>query len=266
VEIVVVILILLLVWFVLAVLFWGGTSWFQGYIYEESTGGLPWRAPAAAAAVTAFLGLWCLLNYLVAKPKQPLPFDVPHSFTAHEEKLDVKELWAKHEKAEARTHYRVTKGTKTETERILIGDGGRTWPKGTRTVEAIYLKEDGRDVKFKADHDAGRYVEEGGGRYMTEDQLGWVFTPARAGSTFLMLVINGLFLAVWFASLWLLLRFQWSHALGIAAVFWLLTTVLIVPQVLDRTPRKAADDKVTRWQGDKVKVHCSPCHLVSLSP
>jgi hypothetical protein len=241
------VLILGIVWFVLAVLFWAGTSWFQGYIYEESTGGLPWRAPAAAAAVTLYLGLWCLLNYLAAKPKPaPLPFDVPHSFTPGEEKSEkpVKEFWVKHEKSEAKTHFKVTKGTKNVTDLVILDERNNKWTTGSKTVEAIFIKEAGadgpREVKFKAEHDAGRFVEEGGRRYMTEDQLGWIYTPPRTGGTLIMLIINALFLAVWFVSLWLLLRFQWSHALGIAAVLWLLLTVLIVPQILDRTPRKEA--------------------------
>ncbi|HMC63794.1 MAG TPA: hypothetical protein VKI65_02535, partial [Gemmataceae bacterium] len=31
--------------------------------------------------------------------------------------------------------------------------------------------------------------------------------------------------------LWLLLRFQWSHALGLAVVFWLVMTLLILPML-----------------------------------
>jgi hypothetical protein len=239
-------LILLLLWFVTAVLLWAGTSWFQGYIYEESTGGLFWRAPAAAAAVTIYLGFWCLLNYFVAKPKPAsLPLDVPLFFTQGVEKSEkpVKDLWAKHEQGEAKTHFSVTRDIKTVTGLIILDDRNNPWPKGSKAVEAIFIKEDGpdgtRDVRFNADHDAGRYVEENGRRYMTEEQLGWIYTPPRGGATLAMLAINAFYFAVWFVSLWLLLRFQWSHALGLATVFWLLTTGLIVPQILDRAPRKA---------------------------
>ena len=33
----------------------------------------------------------------------------------------------------------------------------------------------------------------------------------------------------WFACLWLLLRFQWPHALGLAVVLWLACTLLLWP-------------------------------------
>jgi hypothetical protein len=46
------------------------------------------------------------------------------------------------------------------------------------------------------------------------------------------LLLNFGFLAVWFLCLWLLLRFQWSHALGLAVVFWLVMVLIIMPMIL----------------------------------
>src|SRR5262249_16484404 len=55
------VLILLAVGFILSVLLWAWTLWFQAYIYEQATEGLEWRAPAAGGAVLLLLILWCLL-------------------------------------------------------------------------------------------------------------------------------------------------------------------------------------------------------------
>jgi hypothetical protein len=38
-----------------------------------------------------------------------------------------------------------------------------------------------------------------------------------------------LHLIVWFLCLWLLLRFQWGHALGLACVAWLVLTFFLPP-------------------------------------
>src|SRR5262249_3522507 len=48
------------------------------------------------------------------------------------------------------------------------------------------------------------------------------------------LLLNILFLALWFACLWPLLRFQMSHALGLAVVLWLVLTLTIVPMLLEQ--------------------------------
>jgi hypothetical protein len=77
-----------------------------------------------------------------------------------------------------------------------------------------------------------RYVEVGGrGRVMTEDNLGWL-GEFRWGAYFVNLLLNVLHLAVWFVCLWLLLRFQWAHALGLAFVFWLVMTLAVLPPIL----------------------------------
>ena len=45
-------------------------------------------------------------------------------------------------------------------------------------------------------------------------------------------LLNVLHLGVWFVCLWLLLRFQWSHALGLAAAVWLVLTLTFLPPLL----------------------------------
>jgi hypothetical protein len=77
-----------------------------------------------------------------------------------------------------------------------------------------------------------RYVEVGGrGRVMTEDNLGRL-GEFRWGPFLVNLLLNVLHLGVWFVCLWLLLRFQWSHALGLAFIFWLVMTLAVLPPIL----------------------------------
>jgi hypothetical protein len=67
---------------------------------------------------------------------------------------------------------------------------------------------------------------------MMADSVGQIGS-FRWGAFFGNLLLNVLHLGVWFAVLWLLLRFQWPHALGLAVVFWLVMTLAVVPQILD---------------------------------
>jgi hypothetical protein len=95
--------------------------------------------------------------------------------------------------------------------------------------------------KFKPDEPA-RYVEEGGQhRVLTEYdvQRGQV-TRTRRGLLLGYFLLNVLLLAVWFTGLWLLLRFQWPHALGLAVVLWVATMLVILPVLTSRT-KQAVD-------------------------
>jgi hypothetical protein len=98
-----------------------------------------------------------------------------------------------------------------------------------------------------------RYVEVGGrGRVMTQDEIGRI-AEFRWGAYFVNLFLNVLHLGVWFVCLWLLLRFQWSHALGLAVVFWLVMTLAVLPPILSKAqaavqkqpPAKTAADVIS---------------------
>src|SRR5262245_52048268 len=78
-------LFVLLIGFILAVLFWVGTVTIQGYWYSEPTPGIAWRAPAAAAVITVFVGLWCILNWRGSDPdRESVPYDTINNFSASE--------------------------------------------------------------------------------------------------------------------------------------------------------------------------------------
>jgi hypothetical protein len=234
--------ILFVLWFSLAVLLAAGSLAIQRYIYSEPSGHILWGAPAAAAVLTVFLAFWCFVNYRAADPKaKELPYGTLFTSSGSEDFGDpVRELWA--EKAGVRTHYtRFTEPGVVPRYEYREASSQKPW-KHDKSIQAVIVKEGDskqpQEVRFVTNYDAGRYEEEGGKRYMNMDNFGRIFTP-RAARSFWMIVLNILHLGVWFLMVWLLLRFQWSHALGLAAVFWLAMTMLFVPQILDRVPRKA---------------------------
>jgi hypothetical protein len=231
-----VILILLLLALALTVLLWVGTVSIQGYFYNEVSPDLIWRAPAAALAVTLYIGFWCWFTY--GSPRGAYGslfyFDAPS-----EEERFAYLVWVKKDHSEVRYHWNGSN---------WVDDAGRPFRRSTseEMVEELRAepkdKESGKSVVFKADLTSERkfknpaqYIEEGGARrVMTEDSLGRVSTPKR-GLEFANLLLNGLHFVVWFLVLWLLLRFQWSHALGLALPLWLALSLTAVPFLLART-------------------------------
>ena len=234
-------LILLVVFLSLAVFLAAGSLTIQGYIYSEPVGDIFWRAPAAAAVLTAYLGLWCYLNYRARDPKaQELPYDALFTSSATEDATyPVAELWA--EKGGERKHYRrFTVDTGTFSRFEYHDSSEKRFPHD-RSIEAVVIKEgdpkEPHEARFVAKHDEAKYVEEGGSRYMTVDNFGRIYTP-RPGRSRVMLLLNILHFVVWFLTIWLLLRFQWPHALGLAAAIWLAMTLLIGPLIFAKIPAK----------------------------
>ena len=241
-------LILLVVGFSLAILLAAGTLFIQGYLYSEPVGAIFWRAPAAAGALTAFLGFWCFVNYRAADPNATqLPYETLFTSVGPEDTGKIEPaLWV--DRAGVRTHYRVYKYEGTPLTFEYRAEGKTLKPED-KCIGAIIVKEgdpkEPHEMRFVPQYGAGKYVEEGGMRYMTMDKnLGRIYTP-RPGRSTAMVLLNLIHFGVWFAVVWLLLRFQWPHALGLAAVFWLAMTWLVVPQILAKLPRKPVEPTVS---------------------
>ena len=213
-----------------------GTLFFQGYIYTEATPGLFWQAPAAGAVMAGFFALWCLavVNSADAHPED-IPYDTLFRFSPRVEmvKEPVKEIWAV-KKNDEKVRY---KRHRIDQRRYEYRDAtvGRPW-NGTG-VKAIEL--DHEDTKYRFDltaSETGAYP-----RFVNEK--GWSMPAFESGPTgiptafrtsrFLAnLFFNITHLILWFVCLWLLLRFQWSHALGLAFCLWLLFTLALLPMML----------------------------------
>jgi hypothetical protein len=230
------ILVLLLVWFVLTVVLAAWTLWFQGYIYSEPVGEIYWRAPAAGTALALFLCLWAVLDYRV-----PGRYRALFEFSGREGH-NYDELYIPAGPG----------GTAGDTEEVYrfrpSAQGGRKYYKGdkllpSRPGKVIVLAKDQRHV-FEPDRDAaGNFVVSGDGwlHYrdkargleMVEGQLGQV-SVYHTGWLIVDLLLNLVHLALWWVCLWLVLRFQWPHALGMAVVSWGAMTLFVVPMVLGR--------------------------------
>jgi hypothetical protein len=229
-------LILLLTWLVLAALLWGGSRWIQGALYERIPPDLIWRAPAAAAAVTAFLLIWAMLNSAALGPGDTeLPYNTLLQFSSERLSEPVAEMTV--ERADAKVIYKkVSLPTTPPTQEYRDADHNQFKPERVHDAKAITVKDGENEVRFLPDPNEQRFKEEKGRRYLSYESFGRITTP-RTGATWLMIVLNLLHLAIWFVVVWLLLRFEWPHALVGAVALWAAMTML-VPSILDRVPRK----------------------------
>jgi hypothetical protein len=246
-----VLLIVLVVAAGVAVLVAAGTLIIQGYLYSEPVGGLAWRAPAVGAAAGLFFGLWCGLE-----AKAPGRYDTLWNFSPREVK-EFDRFWSERTTGPTKTEivYRRERGERG-TPRYVDPDG-RPWRRSDNgLMTAVIVEEDGQKKRFEAplnpdktfrldENGQVQYAEAGGdGRVMSEAALGQV-TRTRAGLLVGNLLINLAHLLVWFLAIWLLLQFQWPHALGLAAIFWLVFSLTVWPVMQERVRRAATQPTTT---------------------
>jgi hypothetical protein len=114
-------------------------------------------------------------------------------------------------------------------------------PFSSAGVLAIVIKDaDGTEHRFNkvnpsSDPADVQYVDERGW-VIEENKYGPNGEPyvSRWGRFLVNLFLNFFHLVLWFLCLWLLLRFQWPHALGFAVVMWLIVTLSILPMMLSQ--------------------------------
>jgi hypothetical protein len=251
----VLILILLLTAVALAVLLWAGTLFFQGYLYTEPVSELYWRAPAAGAVLALFLGLWCLLDY-----NNPDSYDTLFRFHPSEG-IPFTEFWSQKQmpngKLGPNVLYEKKRGArfvnaqnepwrKAENQ-LIVGQVTIRLKDGSQIEFRPVLNEKGK-FKYEAGQTDVRFVEVGNGRELYESELegGGTLPTSHPGLFWMNLLLNFAHLGVWFACLWLLLQFQWPHALGLAAVLWLITTLTVLPMLLDQTRTLAREEAAPR--------------------
>jgi hypothetical protein len=236
------ILVLLIVLVVLVILVTAWSMWFQAFLYTEPSQGLVWRGPAAAGAIMAVLLVWVVLEYRsqAREHRDGYYFGPIWSSTSTRSPEPFKEL-------------RVVEGN---TEKVYVrrkGTGEYHLPtqpdkKLGGTPPHVIVEENGKRSKFEPERDAQgkfkrrknrsgqedlRYVDEKG-RVMVEGRLGELETFS-FGLFVGNLLLNLLLVAACFLSFWLLVRFQWLHALGHAVVLALLILFCAMPSMLDYT-------------------------------
>lgn len=224
------VLILFVVFVVLGLLLAAWTLFFQGYIYSEPVEAIYWRAPAAAAALTLFLAVWVIFDYRsIANRTDEGRYRPLQEFSASE--------------VEKYEYLTIVYRDRTQDKYTLQGDNryrnkaGRE-PLSKARSQIIANHKDGEPHVFKPVEKDGKtvYVEEGNpARSWTEDSMGQV-SIFHFGWFLMTLLLNFGFLIVWFLSLWLLLHFQWLHALGLAFVFWLVS-LFVLPMVLTQAEK-----------------------------
>lgn len=241
------VVLMVVLYLVLSGLLAAWTVWFSGYLYEQPTDHIEWRGPAAGGAVFAATLLWVVMAYNSPGSYRPL-----WEFSSSEVSPPFKELYVPNDAGEVE-RYRLIGG-----KREYRLNGNENLKPLTSRPAVIVVKEDGKERTFKLERDekgrplhrktrtlfgstdeTPRYVDEGG-YVMLADSIGQV-TTFKGGNFVLNLFLNFLLLGAWFAALWLLLKFQWSHALGQAVVFWLVMCLFVVPQILSYAERVAKE-------------------------
>jgi hypothetical protein len=179
-----------------------------------------------------------------------LPYDTIFSFKPRVDKYKnpVNELWVVKKGVKEPVHYKVKKVYRGGifTSEYVEGDSGRAYsPSG---VEEIIIKEDGAKIRFlPAPPPAGagyrEFVDDDGWTIREYPQSGPTGLPeAFRWSRFLAnILLNLLHLVLWFVCLWVLVRFQWSHALGLALVMWLVMTLAVLPMMFEQAGRRAQE-------------------------
>jgi hypothetical protein len=247
-------LILLVVGVTVTVLLWVGTLFLQGYYYTEPTKGILWQAPAAGAALTIFLVMWCFLvaNSATATT-QDIPYDTLFRFSPQVEMFrdPVRELWAVHKgKGTKEVLYKIYRTPPNQYGYKKAGSLSDSPLTNLETVEAILIKGDqGDKIRFTQ-----ATVSEGSYDHLVSDdgwQMKWYHGPTglpfkfRWGRFLLTFFLNSFHLVLWFACLWLLLRFQWGHALGLAIVLWLVMTLTFMPMLLTQAAQVAQERRTS---------------------
>jgi hypothetical protein len=228
----------------LSVLLWVGTVYLQSYFYTEPSAGAYWQAPAAGAALALFLLVWCLLN--VNTPHDPgqvlpyEPYDTLFRFSPVEDldKEPANKIWAVRKGVKDPIPFERRRTGQNSYEYVDVVTKRQRW--SFTGVEAILLEPHDKGEKIRFELDKKLLDDTGSSRYVSEQ--GWVMGESNLGqpSTFRTgrflanLLLNLFHLALWFVCLWMLLHFQWSHALGLAVVLWLVMTLAFVPMLMSR--------------------------------
>jgi hypothetical protein len=234
-------IILLLTGITLGVLLWVGTVFLQGYFYTEPNPEVYWAAPATGGAIALFLLVWCILD--VNSTEGPaVPYDTLFQFSATED-LDTRppeKIWVVRPGTKEPVKYESRPTVRGNVKSYEYVDPVTQQRFGsTGGVEAILVEDTtgklgdkGAKVRFTRDKESGKFVGPDG--WILEENNNWVGARFRTGLFLGNVLLNLLHLALWFVCLWLLLRFQWAHALGLAFVLWLVMTLAVLPVLMSR--------------------------------
>jgi hypothetical protein len=259
--------ILVIVFIILAIVLAATTLGVQGYIYSEPVPGISWRAPAAGGAIALFLALWAFLDYGSIKPEQTdVPYDTLFRF-APTETRELDKFWSiKSSSFEAPPEQdkKILYSRRVASAPEYVDPQGRRWERSDAggVMRAIVVEEPGgQEIRLEPDKtvekknpsdpdgpkikyfDSERnkeafpgYKQVNGRRKML--QIG-VLSVFRWGLFLANLLLNAIFFGVCFVCVWLILRFQWTHALMLGGLLWLVLSLVVMPILLAKTQELA---------------------------
>lgn len=220
----------------LALLFWLGGMFLQGYLYTQPSENMHWQAPVAGLAVGTFFTAWCWMIFAspVAAPTN-LPYDTLFRFSAKDEMFTepVKELRAQPKIGKAVVYKRQRLGQ----DKYVYLDTSlakRPWNHDAQAIFLIYKDEEFRFEPVEAYRGGYRiYASDKGGWEMPiyDDGPSGIPVTFRYGRFTANILLNLGHFLLWFACLWLLMRFLPSHALLLAIGLWLVATLLLLPML-----------------------------------
>jgi hypothetical protein len=250
-EFQVLLLILTLIIITLALIgaLWIGTLWIQSYLYSAPIEDLQWRAPAAGAALGALIAVWCILAYRSPESFTPLTEFSPDNVERFEwfkaiKKQDGKTVEVDYERrgAEFINPRNQRRFTPADSEGVVEAIIAGNWKYEQKKAEGgEYRSKVGPDpgtvVRFNAEMSPDgkplRYLEENGGREMTIELVGNVYTRSY-GLLLTYVFLHLFFFVLWVVCLWLLLHYQFWHAFGFGAICWAVMTFAVMPLLLEQ--------------------------------
>jgi hypothetical protein len=257
----------------LVVFFLVGTLFLQGYLYTEPAEQLSWRAPAAGAALMMFFGLLCVSEANIDPTRTPKRNPLYPLIYSPDEDMSPKEvqyLWAVRRVGRDKTEevkYELKKyniGPMQRTEYVQAAAREKHW--NSAGVEAILIEVDGQKDRFmapkKTPEGSYRRFVDADGWSMAEYDSGPTGKPERFRLDWFLgnLLLNLFHLGLWFACLWVLLRFQWPHALGLAVPLWLVVSLTVLPILL--TQARSLAGPAPRQKTAALSLTCPPPSFV----
>jgi len=234
-----------------SVLLWGLSTFLQGYLYNTRAERLPLRAAAGGLALGLFITLWTFVN---------VKADIPNKYGTLLEFQTVGETPVQRFKAvryypNAKEEQTVAYGRLPAGNSVIFGevktDGTPDESKPYRLNDsqylttAIILADPGKpEARFETEVNetkAGKtykdpekiFREKSTTRFLHGENPDKVSAPSRGGM-FGAIALNILNFIVWFAVLWLLLRYGALHSVGLAFVAGIATMAVLMPLLFQR--------------------------------
>lgn len=228
---------LILVYLALAGVLWGICRFIQGVFYLEVPASLWWRALVGAGVIWFVALVWPLVFNLADLGKWPLNFDDMFLFhDAAQTGTTYKELVVFDENNRPTTYRRAIKANGQIEYRDSQGRGLPITPPALTAVP-----ETGEGRRFTIVKDADGYIDRSKGSALYQDGDGnqvleaSFYTGAETTMNYaqfiLTLFADVVFFTTWFLVLWLIMLFQWPHALLVAlpSVFiWALVMNVVI--------------------------------------